>query len=83
MKNICPIMLACAFLAVSASNAKARENEELPAEKQVKRLNFMVSSEQKHFDQAGFSFQFQAVLHRFFVRNTFYLVVYYAAYQFF
>jgi hypothetical protein len=75
MKLIQPIILSCSFLLVFASFAPAQENEELPAEGSIPRLNFLVSPKQKHFDQAAFSFQFQAVLHRFFARNTFHLVV--------
>jgi len=73
MKLIKPVILSCSLLSVFV--AGAQDNAALPAEPSPLRLNFLVSPKQQGFDQAAFSFQFQAVLHRFFARNSFHLVV--------
>lgn len=75
MKKARSIILSGSFIFVLGFTAMAQENAKETAGKSVKRLNFMVSSKQNTADQAGFSFQFQGVMHRFFVRNTFYVVV--------
>ena len=43
--------------------------------KKMKRLNFVVSPKQDHFDQAPFSFQLQAKLTRLFHKDELYVII--------